>query len=174
MFFFVNFFKYFFRKIFYRNFAKHFSYFAKFCRRITLANEISRNFVRFLVLRKKFHEISSKTYFAKWFCWNFAKYFSYFAKFRRITSFAKWNFSKFLPIFLYEISWNFAKFLHKFWEITNQKFREISIREIFLATLLDVPPLLRTVVGLYTTFLWIYKALVHVRSVNVQLDNIDS
>jgi len=34
---------------------------------------ISRNFVVLLVLQKKFCEISSNTYFEKWFCWNFAK-----------------------------------------------------------------------------------------------------
>jgi len=138
------------------NFTKHFSYFAKFCSIISFAKDISRNFVKylfreiilmkfreisritfrisrnfvlFLVSRKKFREISSNIYFAKWFCRNFAKYFAYFAKFRRKTSFAKRYFAKFcFPksreiLRVYFI--NFAKLRNE----NFAKFRETKFRE---------------------------------------------
>jgi len=149
-----------FGKWFRQNFEKFrelFLYFAIFCRVISFAKEILRNFVIYLfremilpkfrefsrntfwisqnfivliVSRKKSREISSNTYFTKWFAeilLNFAKYLSYFAKYRRKTSFLKRNFASYCEILLHKILRNFAKLI--------QKFREIFFRETFVASL---------------------------------------
>ena len=66
-----------------------------------------RNFAKFcqiLISPNDFAEISH----------NFAKYFSYFTKFCRKTSFAKQNFAKLREILLYEILQNLAKLFQKF------------------------------------------------------------
>jgi len=96
--------------------AKRYFYFAKFCRIITFANEILQNFVKYLVLRKKFRKILSNTYFTKWFCRNFSKYFSYFAKFHRMISLAKRNFEKFSK-FCFTKFWNFFSKISRNYEM---------------------------------------------------------
>jgi len=113
-----------FAKIF-QDFARVFSYFATFRRITSFENEILRDFIKYIVLRKKFREISSYTFLQNDFAEmlrNFAKSFSYFAKFHRTVSFAKQNFAKFCTFCLRKFyviikknsarlwSKNFAKF----------------------------------------------------------------
>jgi len=151
--------KTYFAKWFRRNFAEHFLYFAKFRCVISFAKEISVNFVKYLlhlmILPKfreilfEFREISLCSFcernFAKFrqifisrndfaeISRNFANYFSYFAKL--VAKLVSRN-----EISRNLASRNFAKFrkiISKISQITKWRFREISFREAFVATLVE-------------------------------------
>jgi len=91
-------------------------------------------------MQKKCREISSNTYFAKWFYWNVAKY-------QKILFYISWNFvvylvsrneiCQILQILLHEISRNFSKNFAKLRNKNFAKYRVISFREIFVATLVS-------------------------------------